>query len=340
MAERPEEGSGPSVTRADVARVAGVSSAVVSYVVNGGPRAVARETAARVEAAIAELGYRPNAAARALKVGRSSTLALILPGSVNPFFTEFALRVEEAASSRGMALIMANSDGDPARTLRLISDLTARQVDGLIVFGLAPPVDAQVKGPERRTPVVFVGARDRGGRHQTIDSDLEDGAYQAVDHLLRVHDHSEVGLIIGQVSTSAIDPRQRGWERAHRDLNRSPGLVLGTSFTREGGYRAGLEALRAKPSALFVSNDYQAIGILRAAHEMAVDVPTKLAVVSFDGTIESEYCWPALTTARQPIRAMADAAVATVLDRAHREPGHQQFAVDLVVRGSCGCRWP
>src|SRR6476620_3133180 len=95
------------VTRADVARLAGVSSAVVSYVVNDGPRPVAAETAARVREAIELLGYRPNPSARALKLGTTGVLGLVVPDSSNPFFAELALEVERAATARGLALLMA-----------------------------------------------------------------------------------------------------------------------------------------------------------------------------------------------------------------------------------------
>lgn len=114
MTERGGGRTAPrSVTRADVARYAGVSTAVVSYVVNNGPRPVAAETAARVRDAIALLGYQPNANARALKLGTTGLLGLLLPDTSNPFFAEFALAIEQSAGDRGFALLVANSGSDP-----------------------------------------------------------------------------------------------------------------------------------------------------------------------------------------------------------------------------------
>ena len=109
-------------------------------------------------------------------------------------------------------------------------------------------------------------------------------------------------------------------------------------FTRAGGYRGGLRLLdlSPRPTAVFVSNDLQAIGLLRAAHEGGVRVPEDLAIVAYDGTQESEYCWPPLTSARQPVPTMAAAAVETVLDNPDA-PSHQTFAIELVIRRSCGC---
>jgi LacI family transcriptional regulator len=127
------------VTRTDVARLAGVSTAVVSYVVNDGPRPVAAHTAARVRDAIEVLGYRPNASARALKLGTTRVLGLVVPDASNPFYAELALEIERAATARGLALLVASSNSDLDLEARLIRNLAARQADGLMVAGNAGP---------------------------------------------------------------------------------------------------------------------------------------------------------------------------------------------------------
>lgn len=337
---RGQRGQSQSVTRADVAREAGVSTAVVSYVVNGGPKSVSPATAERVRGAIERLGYQPNGAARALKLGRTSTLALIMPGTANPYFAEFALEIERAAADRGMVLIMANSRGERDLENRLVADLSARQVDGLIVFGPSdPPETLTGRFPSNSSPrpIVYVDAPHPRPDHHTLCSDTERGAHLAVEHLVQVHDHQSVSLIIGETAPGMTDGRESGWRQALEAAGLPEGELIRAPFTREGGYQAGLQALRGNPTALFVSNDYQAIGLLRAAHELGVDIPGQVAVVSYDGTVESEYCWPPLTTVRQRMDAMADAAVATVLGQPGT-PSHQVFPVDLVVRGSCGCK--
>lgn len=141
-----------AATRAEVAQLAGVSSAVVSYVVNRGPRPVAAETEARVRAAIDMLGYQPNATARALKLGTTGVLGLVVPDSSNPFYAEFGLEIERVATDNGRALLVASSNSDPELETRLISDMTGRQLDGLLVAGFAgPPVPAVGGPPERRS---------------------------------------------------------------------------------------------------------------------------------------------------------------------------------------------
>ena len=120
--------NGKVVTRADVARLAGVSTAVVSYVVNDGPRPVAPHTASRVRDAIELLGYRPNLTARALKLGTTGILGLVVPDSSNPFYAELGLEIERAASANGAALLIASSNSDLDLEARLIGDLAGRQL--------------------------------------------------------------------------------------------------------------------------------------------------------------------------------------------------------------------
>ncbi len=122
-----------AVTRDDVARLAGVSSAVVSYVVNGGPRPVSAANEAKVRQAIRALGYRPNSAARALALGSSEMLALIVPDAINPFYASLARAVENAAAEQGYTLLLADSQDSLRTERRLIKNFAARRVDGLFL---------------------------------------------------------------------------------------------------------------------------------------------------------------------------------------------------------------
>ncbi|HET9650355.1 MAG TPA: LacI family DNA-binding transcriptional regulator [Microlunatus sp.] len=330
--------AGRTVTRADVARLAGVSSAVVSYVVNGGPRPVAPATASRVRDAIDMLGYRPNASARALKLGTTGVLGLVVPDSSNPFYAELALEVERAASLREMALLMTSSNSDLQLESRLIGDLAGRQVDGLLVSGAGGPPAAAARDMRRvGTPVVFLDSPIEVEGHTTFVSDGQTGSKLLTQHLLQVHGHDSVTLLMGTHSQPWLDGREIGWRDALVDAGAPDQRIYRAPFTRQGGYEAGHLLLtgRFRPTAIVASSDLQAVGLLRAAHELGVDVPGELALVAYDGTQESEYCWPPLTCARQRIRDIADAAVAVIAER--REPTHRVFEVDLVLRRSCGC---
>jgi LacI family transcriptional regulator len=324
-------------TRADVARYAGVSTAVVSYVVNDGPRGVAPETAARVRAAIEILKYRPNVNARALKKGATEMLGVILPDLTNPFFAEYARALEVAAAAYGYVLVLATSAGNEAQESRILSDLSNRHVDGLIVSSVLPPSGFHsVTSPGRPLVLIDCPAPQRG--YAAIGPDARQGARVLVEHLITVHSHQSVALITGESSRPAPEPRERGWGDAFQAHDLPPGPIVRTTFSRRGGYEAGLRLLSwpTRPRAIFAVSDQLCTGTLKAIREAGLRCPSDIAVVSYDGSSESEYCWPPLTVARQPIQAMAEAAVSTVLSPSP-PADYQSFSTELVIRQSCGC---
>jgi LacI family transcriptional regulator len=324
-------------TRADVARYAGVSTAVVSYVVNDGPRRVAPETAARVRTAIEILKYRPNVNARALKKGFTEMLGVVLPDITNPFFAEYARSLEIAAAAHGYVLVVATSDGKEAHESRIMSDLANRHVDGLIIATVLPPSGFRAATFPGR-PTVLINCSTPFGGYPAVGPASREGARALVDHLITVHGHESVALIMGESSEPVPEPRERGWSDAFQAHDLPPGPIVRSSFSRHGGYEAAVQLLSwaTRPSAIFAASDQLCTGALKAIREAGLRCPDDIAVVSFDGTSEAEYCWPPLTVARQPIQTMAEAAVSAVLN-----PGsaaeYQRFDTELVIRESCGC---
>ena len=331
----PSDLSKKAITRADVARYAGVSTAVVSYTLNNGPKPVAFATAERVRNAVRVLGYRPNAAARALKRGSSDMIGLVVPDSSNPFFAELAQATEDAAEALGYALVVIN--GNDSDVVQHVNRLAGRQVDGIIVACDLRLVDIANLTASGIRLSLFNQLHPTEGTH-AIGSDLLNGAKEGVRHLLQ-HGHTRIGFV---GNTTPSDTRLRGWEDALRDAGLAPGPRYPAGYSREGGYTAGqqLVASNDRPTALFVSTDMQAVGVLRALHESGVDVPREIAIVSLDGTPESEYSWPALTTLRQPVRQMAKDAVAHLLGQADAVDEHRLYPLELVIRQSCGCALP
>jgi LacI family transcriptional regulator len=326
-----------AVTRADVARYAGVSTAVVSYVVNNGPRPVAPETAARVREAVELLNYRPNQNAQALRRGTTEMIGLVTSDSDNPFFTEFAAAIGSAAEGRGHALMMADSHASGDGERRLIDDLARRQVDGLIVASIWGRPDLTLSATGRSVPLVWIDAPGQVPGHASVGVDSRCGAARVVGHLLHAHGHGNVGLVVGPNRANA-DPRERGWQDALRAAGLPGGPVARCDWSRRGGTEGGRQLLERenRPTAIFASSDLQALGVLHSAHQLGLDVPGDVAVVGFDGTKESEYCWPALTVVAQPIQEMAAAAVGLVLSD-NRSTEHHMFQPQLILRRSCGC---
>ncbi|WP_111765370.1 LacI family DNA-binding transcriptional regulator [Nakamurella deserti] len=335
MGDAPHTPPRRAATRSDVARAAGVSTAVVSYVINGGPRGVAPATAARVRAAIETLDYRPNLAARALRTGTTEMIGLVVPDSSNPFYAEYAVAVERRAAVHGHALVVANSGDDPDRESRLVEGLAGRRLSGVLLATTGRPAGRDLTTYD--VPMVLL---DRDGPvpgFAALGPAFTAGAAAVVGHLVDRHGLSSVALCTGRRGPFGANSPEQGWREALDRRGLDGSTVVRAPFDRAGGYAAGRELLTGTlPDAVFAASDLLAVGVLRALHEGGLRVPEDIAVVSFDGTSESEYSWPTLTVARQPVAEMAGAAVDALL--AGMPAGaYRAFDTDLVIRRSCGC---
>ncbi|GAA1051101.1 LacI family DNA-binding transcriptional regulator [Arthrobacter russicus] len=335
----PETPSRSKATRNDVAALAGVSTAVVSYVVNNGPKRVAEETAIRVRQAIEMLDYRPNAVARSLKTGSIKTLGLVIPDGKNPYFMAVSTAVEAAARQRGYVVLSASSNLDPDVESAHLNVFEARGVDGVLLSSCvqgAALTGQAIPG----LPMVFLDRSTAAGIN-TVGVESRAGAFDAVQHLIE-HGRQRIGLIIGEDEYVTGDrDRISGWRDALGAAGLPEGPVEFGDFSLSGGYSAGVRmfARSDRPDGLFVSSDQQSIGVLRAAWEAGMRIPADVALVSFDGIAESAFTCPALTTVQQPIGQLAEAAVDLVLRTAQQssEIAHLRFSGDLAVRESCGC---
>jgi LacI family transcriptional regulator len=334
---RAQAGSG-KVTRTDVARYAGVSTAVVSYVINGGPKPVASATAERVRDAIKALNYQPNATARALTMGSARLLGMIVPDSTNPYFAELTDAIAQAAAARGYALLAANSrtDGDTERQSTL--NLVSRQVDAIILATVLSPSEVAAM-PVHGVPRVLIDQSSAVHGIPTVSTDFEQGAALGVQHLVS-HGHQDIAILVGKdIDPAHVDPRHNGWKKALRESGLPEGPAEFTDFTRQGGYDATrrLLELPERPTAIFASSDLLAVGALRALHEAGLAIPEDVAVVSFDGTSESEFSWPQLTTVRQPIDHIAETVLEAALSGGNADGRVQLLPAELIIRRSCGC---
>jgi LacI family transcriptional regulator len=328
-----------TVTRSDVARRAGVSVAVVSYVLNDGPRPVSPQTRRRVKDAIDELGYRPNGIARALRMQRTHTIGLVLPDVSNPFFADLARQVEDVASDRGYSLLLGNTSNLRDREVKQIHALMARQVDGLLLIssyalGSMPGID------DARIPVVLLDRVDPNASMPSVMVDNDAAAYDGVRHLLD-HGHRRIACIAGPADLPASSARAAGWRRALADAGvDAPSLIRHTDFSRLGGYHTMQSLLDLEPrmTAVFACSDLQGVGALRACAERGAAVPGDVAVLSFDGTTEAEFTSPPLSVIRQPLDEIAARAF-EALERgiAHAPAMHSVVAHTFVPRASCGC---
>ncbi|GGR30893.1 LacI family DNA-binding transcriptional regulator [Agromyces mediolanus] len=332
-------------TGRDVAQLAGTSTAVVSYVFNNGPRNVSPATRERVLAAAAELNYRPNALARALSFGRTSTIGLIVPDIANPYFGELARALEDAAMERGELLLIGDSSLDPERERRHIAAFVERRVDSVVMVSLLDEPDFAAF-EQASIPVIALHpiADDAPAASLTIDYEL--AARAAAAHLV-AHDFDSIGLLNGPAHSVGAGQHRRGFLAAMAEAGRE----LRHDERNSGTSRADASAVSLRwlaepdrPRAITCATDEQAYGVLHAAYLLGLRVPQDLAVIGFDGTEHSEYAVPPLTTVRQPIRAIAARAIELVAEAAAEPADGADFTRvrelaghELIVRASCGC---
>ncbi len=314
------------VTINDVARRAGVTAATVSYVVTG-KDGVGDETRTRVQAAIEELGYRPNLVARGLVRRRTYTLALLLVTITNPFYAEVAAEIERIAREHGYHLVLCNTYHDAAIGRAYLDELAGRMVDGLLVMSGSLDVSDLLTVIPRVAPAVLVQT-DGGAPAPTlpcVEVDVCCAGKLAACHLMELG-HRRVAVI---AQLPAHQPRLDGYHGALA----TAGLDLPAAAVREGdstvesGYRAAgaLLAHGSRPTAIFATNDLMALGAMEAALDGGLRVPHDVSIVGLDDIALGAHVRPALTTVAIPKRQLAMEATELLL-RDIARTGHDTTA--------------
>lgn len=300
----------------DVAALAGISYTTVSHVLNK-TRPVSEQVRLKVEAAIAQLDYVPSAVARSLKAKTTATIGLLVPNSLNPYFAELARGIEDYCERNNYCVILCNSDDDPDKQRSYLRVLLEKRVDGLIVTSTGGDDSFAGGLAAVRTPMVIVDRGIAGVEADLVRIDHEEGAYLATQHLLELG-HRAIAFIGGPADTSVAQMRLAGYRRAleQASVQVPERWVVESDFTSTGGYQAAASLLeKDRPSAIFAGNDLLGIGVLRAAAERNIRVPSELSVIGFDDIQMSRYVYPALTTVGQSILQLGETAAEMLLNR-------------------------
>ncbi len=325
-----------------VAAAAGVSLGTVSNVLNR-PEVVSPVTRAKVEAAMASLGFVRNESARQLRAGSSRIVAYLMLDAGNPFFTDVAKGVEDAARAAGLSVFLCNSNEDAEREADYLDLLEQQRVQGVLITPIDQNSSRLRKLTARGTPVVVVDRAIDGGEHCSVAVNDILGGELAIAHLLELG-HDRIAYVGGPNTIGQVIDRRDGARRALRKAGKPPEnlieLTTGALTVAEGrgaGQRlAGLPAAR-RPTAAFCANDLLALGLLQQCVSLGLRVPEDLAIVGYDDIEFAAAAAVPLTSVRQPRQLLGRTAAELLLDESSN-PDHEHqrvtFTPELVVRTS------
>ncbi len=323
----------------DVARLAGVSTATVSRVINS-PDRVRSHTREKVFKAMKMCNYKYNALARGFATKQSNTIGMIIPNINNPVFAESTRGIQDWAGKHNIQMLLGNSYYRKDLEKSLVKTFLEKQVDGLILTPSNPKGELVTSLLNDNFPIVLLYSTIKTGPISAVGIDNYKGGYADCSHLVD-RGHNRIGMIAGKFSISDRSfHRWHGYKKCLSDhkIPYDSALLVQTDYSLTGG-RECLKKIMAsnpRPTAVFCSNDYLAIGAMKGAREMGISIPGDLSVMGFDDIHMASYVSPGLTTIRQPAYDMGKIGAQILFDRINRSCGivHKMLDFKLVVRES------
>ncbi len=290
---------------------------------------------------MAELDYHPNAVARSLRTRRTTAIGVLVSDITNPFFATLVRGAEDAASKAGYSLVVCNSDEALEKEDRYIRLLHRRRMDGLLIAPVGDGVSPAIRELVRLgVPFVFVDRRAREVEADAVLSDNEEGAYQAVHHLIE-RGHRRIGIVLGIPGATTTKERFKGYCRAIEEagITLSQHLVAWGSYRVEGGRQATKHLLSCAdpPTAIFGTNNQMTVGVLQELFRRGIAIPGEMAVVGFDDLEWAEMVVPTLTVVAQNPYEIGLRACELLLTRfrlSTEAPRELRVPTELRVRGS------
>ena len=324
----------------DVASCAGVSKATVSRVINNNP-GVSLELEKRVKEAIAELNYRPNKLAQALKARKSNSIGLIVPSVENPVFAQLTRVVENTAQKYGFSTILCNSEGKAERETECIRLLLEKQVDGIIFDAIGVYSDSLREALRHNVPIVLIGQKIDNFPVANVNVDNHLGGYLATTHLIRTGCRRIVFMMAEHEALSAVNQRFRGYRDAliENGIELDEQLMPKSRLSFESGAQVTAELLDKGVSfdAIFAANDLLALGCLDMLVERGIAVPDDVSVFGYDNIPFGGMVRPRLSTVSNAVGTISVEAVKCVLRHIYTEKLTKDeifFKPQLVLRQS------
>jgi LacI family transcriptional regulator len=323
-----------------VARAAGLSPASVSRWLNGS-MSLPPETAQRIRSAIQQIGYEPNPHARRLSLGRSDTIALVVPDIANPFFARFAAAVEDSADEVGLGVILCATLNRPGRELAYLDRARRNHVDGVLFLTNHADDGSLRRALEGQSRIVLVDEDIAGTVLPKIFAENEAGGRLAAKLLVEAG-HRDIAFVGGPADVMSAIERAAGFRAvlAEAGISPRPECMLFGAYSAEFGREAArrLLALPKPPTAIFAAADEIALGLLEGFGARGLSMPEAASLVAFDDVSPLHLFRPPVTAVRQPVGEMGRRAVAMVLEQIRGNPapspGVVRLPVEIVVRES------
>lgn len=324
----------------DVAKLAEVSTATVSRVINS-PDRVRESTRVKVQRAMKLCNYKYNALARGFATKKTKTIGLLIPTIKNSVFAESTRGVQDFAAERQNQVVLGNTYYRYEQEEKLIKTLLEKRVDGLIITTTNPKGSILATLVAEGTPFVLLYSTLKSGAMSAVGIDNYRGGYLATEHLLRLG-HQRIGMVAGSFAMSDRSlHRWHGYKQCLKkyDIPYDKDLLTQTDYSLPGGKEAAqkLLSLDSPPTALFCSNDTLALGAMKGAREMGLSLPEELSIVGFDDIRIASYIVPELTTVYQPAYEMGKLGAQLLFDLMEKrqiKPVQKMLDASLVVRES------
>jgi DNA-binding LacI/PurR family transcriptional regulator len=326
-----------AVSIKDIATAAGVHYSTVSRALHGVPL-VKKETAARIRRIAEEAGFTVSAVARSLATQKTHMIGVVVTVITDPFHHDIISGLDEVADRNGYSVILADSQANPEREVRVVRTFNERRVDAIIVMSSRVGARYMSLLSERRIPIVLINNQRRDQYVHSVTIDNVRASFEAVRHLIDLG-HTRIAYLGNQLGVYSDPERFSGYRQAlaESDIPFQPEVVVHGDYTPEGGERSAkkLLALKRRPTAIFCYNDMLALGALHALRGK-VKVPEEMSVVGFDDLFFAPYLDPPLTTIRQPKKEMGRMAMELVLSLLAGKEMGKTIHVDgeLIVRKS------
>ncbi|MCT4396963.1 catabolite control protein A [Periweissella beninensis] len=327
-----------SVTIYDVAREAGVSMATVSRVVNGNSN-VKQVTKDKVQAVIERLDYHPNAVARGLASKKTTTVGVIIPDVTDAYFSELARGIDDVANMYHYNIILANSDESGSKELKVLENLLAKQVDGVIYMGNGLNAELRKAFRHANAPVVIAGSVDDEEKQPAVNIDYVAATCDAVNKLIRTG-HDKVAFVSGDLKQPInYKYRLKGYQKALAEANITfdDSLIFTSEYFYAAGYELAKKIQASAATAAIISDDELAAGLLNGLTDAGVNVPNDFELITANNTKLTQITRPELTSITQPMYDMGAVSMRMLTKLMNKEQLDQTTVVlpyGIIARSS------